>query len=690
MPTLSLTLLGSFKAMLEERPFTQFRTNKVQALLIYLAVEAPTVHQREALMELLWPGLPLKSAQVNLRQIVFQLNKTVPDHGTGDEAIPLLISGRKTIELHPDFPIHSDVIQLTTLLKRSWGHTHSNLLHCADCRAWLEEAVALYEGDFLADFSLYDSNNFEAWAQIKREAVHRQTLDALDILTHIYLSEKDYDQAEQTARRQLTLDNLRENTYRQLMQILALTGRRSEAIVLYEECKRLLTTELGMAPAAKTTALSEQIKEGDLGLATPTQQGIRGYDLGDILGEGAFGVVHRAYQKGIGREVAIKIIQAKYANQPKFIRRFEAEAQIIARLEHPHIVPLYDYWRESDGAYLVMRWLRGGSLQGLLAQGAVKIETAVPIITQIASALQTAHRHNIIHRDVKPANILLDEEGNSYLSDFGIARDAAANVQLIHTQELVGSPAYISPEQLLGEAVTPATDIYCLGLVLYELLTGARPYSTTSVVELIQKQINEPLPLIAPQREDLPAAIDDIIQQATAKKAQDRFGNTMEFATALQAVTATGKDTRATPEITVSIPESDISNPYKGLLAFQEQDAAHFYGRQALTDRLLTRLAQSPSPSLNSPHRFLAVVGPSGSGKSSVVKAGLIPALRNGALPGSEDWFMVQMTPGSYPLEELEAALLRVTVNPPPSLLEPLKKDERGLVRVLKTAPTPR
>ena len=490
MEKLSLTLLGTFEAHLDERPFTQFRTNKVQALLIYLIVETPTVHQRESLMELLWPGLPLKSAQVNLRQILYQLNKVMPDVEQENEAEPvsLLITDRKTIQLHPHYPASSDATTLISLLQRSWQHSHSDLLTCADCRTWLENTVALYRGDFLADFSLYDSNNYEAWAQVKREYLRRQTLDALDTLTQIYLTEQAYQQAEATARQQLAIDNLRENAYRQLMQILALTGRRSEAVALYDECRRLLSDELGMAPAAKTTALSEQIKGGSLSLATPSQQGIRGYELGEQLGEGAFGSVYKAVQKGIGREVAIKVIHAKYANQPRFIRRFEAEAQIVARLEYPHIVPLYDYWREADGAYLVMRWLRGGSLQTALEKELFGMETAVTLITQIAGALHTAHRQGIIHRDVKPANILLDEDGNAYLSDFGIARDSNANLQLTQAHELLGSPNYISPEQLLGEEVTPATDIYCLGLVLYKVLTGSQPYSTTSMVELIQKQ----------------------------------------------------------------------------------------------------------------------------------------------------------------------------------------------------------
>ncbi len=686
--TLTLTLLGSFAATLDEKPLTQFRTNKVQALLTYLVVEAPTLHQRDLLMELLWPGLPQKSAQVNLRQILYQLNRLIPqDEGGGDTAVSLLISNRKTIELHPDYPVECDVTRLTTLLTRSWQHSHNDLLTCAECRIWLEEAVALYQGDFLADFSIYDSNSFEAWSQVKREALRRQTLDALDTLTHVYLSEEKYPEAEQMARRQLAIDNLRENAYRQLMQLLALTGRRSEAIALYEECQRLLNEELGMAPASKTTALSAQIKGGSLSLVTPIQQGIRGYELGDKLGEGAFGAVYKAFQKGVERDVAIKIIHAKYANRPQFIRRFAAEAQIVARLEHPHIVPLYDYWREADGAYLVMRWLRGGSLQQAIEEGQFALETAVPLITQIAMALHSAHRQGIIHRDVKPANILLDEEGNAYLSDFGIARDTMADVHLTGTHELVGSPNYISPEQLLGEEITPATDIYCLGLVLYTLLTSARPYSTTSMAELIQKQINEPLPLIVAQRPELPDMIDEIIQQATAKKAKDRFNNTLDLAQALQQILTetNGRSPSTLSSTVITIAESEIVNPYKGLQAFQERDAEHFYGRTALITQLLSRFSPSPYQGEGRGEgRFLAIVGPSGSGKSSVVKAGVIPALRAGALPGSEEWFMVQMTPGSYPLEELEAALLHVAVNPPPNLIDPLQKDERGLLRVLK------
>ncbi len=155
------------------------------------------------------------------------------------------------------------------------------------------------------------------------------------------------------------------------------------------------------------------------------EQHITGYELRECLGTGGFGAVYRAYQTAVGREVAIKVILPTVASRPDFIRRFETEAQLIARLEHLHIVPLYDYWRDPAGAYLVMRWLKGGSLRDALLKGPFALEAALLLTDQITAALEAAHRGGVIHRDLKPANIFLDEDGNAYLGDFGIAKDLA-------------------------------------------------------------------------------------------------------------------------------------------------------------------------------------------------------------------------------------------------------------------------
>src|SRR5258708_2132967 len=210
-------------------------------------------------------------------------------------------------------------------------------------------------------------------------------------------------------------------------------------------------------------------------------QSLRGYELRDRLGAGGFGEVYRAFQAIVGREVAVKIILPQYANRSEFVPRFETAAQLVARLEHIHIVPLYDYWRDPKGAYLVMRWLQGGSLRGLLKNGALTPEHTAHLLDQITSALSAAHRRGVIHRDLKPDNILLDEEGNAYLADFGIAKDVRNDASDASQGNLiVGSPAYLSPEQITGEAVTPRTDIYSLGVMIYELLTGEIPLGRLS------------------------------------------------------------------------------------------------------------------------------------------------------------------------------------------------------------------
>ena len=678
MSELTVILLGTTEIEIDKRPLRKFRATKVQALLIYLLVQAEQVHQRESLMALLWPDDSLKSAQGSLRQTLHRLRQNIPDlnSANGDGPAPLIITDRQTIQLNPDVVYSLDVTTFKTLFNSTQTHSHDSLLSCPECEAKLKQIVSLYRGDFLTDFYLPDSAPFEEWAMGKREALRRQILDVLETLGEIAFHRNDYLDAQQIARQHLEIDNLDERAYRLLMKSLAHHGQRHEALAVYENCAQLLADELGMQPASQTTTLYEIIKKDDLFKPVTATEGVRGYDLQEQIGAGSFGMVHKALQKGIGREVAVKIIHPHYANQAEFIRRFEQEAQVVAMLEHPYIVPLYDYWREPDGAYLVMRLMRGGNLSDAIKKNRWTLPSTLPLIQQIATALNAAHQHGIIHRDVKPANILLDDEKNGYLSDFGIAKDLHQNEQLTQEQALLGSPSYISPEQILNEPVTDKTDQYSLGLVLYELLTGQPPYQENSLLDLMQKQVADPLPRLADQSLEIPSTVDAVIQRATAKRPSDRFPDILTFAQALQdACEPQSIEIRSVKPITVSPPIGEVENPYKGLRPFQEADAEMFYGRESLVNTLITELETS---------RFLAVLGPSGSGKSSVVKAGLLPALRRGALPDSENWFIAQMIPGTHPLEELESALMHLAVNPPPSLIEPLQKDKRGLVRVLK------
>ena len=415
----------------------------------------------------------------------------------------------------------------------------------------------------------------------------------------------------------------------------------------------------------------------EIGSEDLTGRAIRGYALSEKIGSGGMGAVYRAVQPIVEREVAIKIILPAYANHPDFIRRFEAEAQLVARLEHPHIVPLYDYWREPGVAYLVMRLLRGGSLQRLIEEGLLPVENVARLLEQIGSALASAHRIGVIHRDLKPANILLDEDQNAYLADFGIAKNLGNPDLSDQTQAgaVIGSPQYMSPEQIRSSLIRPQSDIYCLGVMLYELLTGRIPFVGPTPIDYIQQQLSAPMPSLSAHRTGLPAALDGVIARATAKNPDERYADVpsllAEFRGAVSGMISQPIMMIEPEEVVLG----DIENPYKGLRSFSEADADDFFGRETLIQQLLSRLSEGGDLS-----RFLAVIGPSGSGKSSVVKAGLIPALRRGGLLGSENWFYVDLLPGRNPIEELEAALLRVAVNPPSSLLSQLKEN-RGLIR---------
>lgn len=244
-------------------------------------------------------------------------------------------------------------------------------------------------------------------------------------------------------------------------------------------------------------SLTPMPRPEEIGSEDLSGRAIRGYALGERLGNGGMGAVYRAVQPLVEREVAIKIILPMYANHPDFIRRFEAEAQLVARLEHPHIVPLYDYWREPGVAYLIMRLLRGGSVQTLLRSGAVlPSETILRMMEQIGSALSASHRAGVVHRDLKPANVLLDEDNNAYLADFGIAKNLSSPSSETQADMVIGSLDYISPEQIRSEFVRPQTDIYALGVMLYELLTGKVPFRGNTPFDVMSQHLNTPLPLL--------------------------------------------------------------------------------------------------------------------------------------------------------------------------------------------------
>jgi serine/threonine protein kinase len=276
-------------------------------------------------------------------------------------------------------------------------------------------------------------------------------------------------------------------------------------------------------------------------------QTVRGYTFQNQIGKGSFGVVYLAWQDAIDRSVAIKVILPKYANDPEFQQRFKTEARLVASIEHPHIIPLYDYWQDNTGAYLVMRYVPDGTLHQLL----IKEKTLSPsqarrILIQVVEALEVAHDHGVIHRDIKPANILLDDRGNAYLTDFGIAWIAGKTAD---EHKIVGTIAYLAPELFNQKTPTPQADLYSLGIIFYQMLVGKHPF-TGDMVQIISSHLTTPMPSILDVFPDLPEVVDQLIARLTMKDPEDRYSGAKIFLAELEHLTQSQSQA---PKTTISM-----------------------------------------------------------------------------------------------------------------------------------------
>ena len=268
-----------------------------------------------------------------------------------------------------------------------------------------------------------------------------------------------------------------------------------------------------------------------------------------LLGQGGMGAVYLARQARPARNVAVKVLLPNLALQSQdyqeFLARFRREADVIARLEHVNIMPIYEYGEQDGLAYLVMPYLAGGSLRDLLArQGALPPRATTAYIEQAASALDYAHMQGVIHRDLKPANFLLHADGRLVLADFGIARMIEASTPgatLTQTGVLLGTPEYMAPEMAQGEAIDYRVDIYELGIVLFQMLSGHVPFSGSTPYAVAVRHIQEPLPLLHQEKHEILAGVDTVIQRATAKRREDRYQTAQAMAQALrEAITPPG------------------------------------------------------------------------------------------------------------------------------------------------------
>jgi len=279
------------------------------------------------------------------------------------------------------------------------------------------------------------------------------------------------------------------------------------------------------------------------------------------LGEGGMASVYKAYQPGIDRYVALKILPRHFANDPQFIKRFEQEAKVSAKLQHPHIVPIHDYGQAEGYTYIVMSFIESGDLTDILMSQQPSLSEIVRIVSQVGDALDYAHSMGIVHRDIKPSNILVDKRGNCLLTDFGIAKmvEGVASEKLTTTGHVVGTPTYMSPEQGYGKEMDGRSDIYALGVILYEMITGRVPFRAETPMAVVIKHMNDPLPPPHEFNPDLPEAIERVALKALAKNPKDRYATAGDMVKALETAMATIPPAQAAEIVPANFEATSVS-----------------------------------------------------------------------------------------------------------------------------------
>ena len=276
---------------------------------------------------------------------------------------------------------------------------------------------------------------------------------------------------------------------------------------------------------------------------------LAGYRIEALLGRGGMGVVYLAEDLGLERKVALKLIAPQYGEDERFRVRFLAESRLAASIDHSHIIPVYEAGEAEGLLFIAMRYVEGTDLRTRLEEhGRLSPESAVDIIGQVAAALDAAHQRGLVHRDVKPANILIGREDgreHCYLCDFGLSKGVATDTEPADPSRLTGTAAYVAPEQIASEAVDRRADVYSLGCVLYECLTGEAPFRSPRAVAVLWAHLQEAPPAVSGRNPELPAALDPVLDKALAKLAHDRFGSCAEFVEAAREALGLGLETGA-------------------------------------------------------------------------------------------------------------------------------------------------
>jgi tRNA A-37 threonylcarbamoyl transferase component Bud32 len=268
------------------------------------------------------------------------------------------------------------------------------------------------------------------------------------------------------------------------------------------------------------------------------------YRILEQLGQGGMATVYKAYHPALDRHVALKVLHPAFKEDPNFLGRFQREARLVARLEHPNIVPIYDFAEHEGHPYLVMKFIEGETLKARLTRGRLDDAEILKITRAVGAALTYAHNKGILHRDIKPSNVLLTPDGQIYLADFGLARLAAASDSTLSADVLIGTPQYISPEQANGvKDLDARSDVYCFGVMLYEMTVGRVPFNADTPYAIVHDHIYKPLPLPRKLNPAITEAVEIILLKALAKDRNDRYPEVAALVKAFETAQTAGKTT---------------------------------------------------------------------------------------------------------------------------------------------------
>ena len=532
---------------------------KQRAVLAHLILRANRVVQADLLIDGLWGEEPPESARNTLQTYVYRLRKVLGDGR---------LEGRDGGYVLAAADGEIDAARFETLMKQGKAQVASDP---ASAAATLSDALSLWRADALADVTEEPSLRGEAarLEELRLSATEHRVAAEIAMGGH---STVVPELESLTARYPL-----RERMWANLMLALYRSGRQAEALSTFGRARQVLADELGADPSPELQRLHAQILHRAPELGPPTsgtpaserpivrssridlQPGteVAGYRIERTLGRGGMSVVYLAEHDWLQRKVALKVLAPQLAEDERFRERFVRESRLAASLDHPNVIPIYEAGASGGDLFIAMRYVEGTDLRTLLHEGgALEPGRAVAIVRQVAAALDAAHEQGLVHRDVKPGNVLLARQRGSeagehvYLSDFGLTKRSASDSGITGTGQFVGTLDYAAPEQFKGGTPDERTDVYSRGCVLFECLTGEPPFTSENDAGLMYAHLQEPPPSVTGSQPGLPRAIDGVVVKAMAKAPPDRYSAAGALANEAAHALGVGGDasTGMTPE----------------------------------------------------------------------------------------------------------------------------------------------